>query len=222
MLTPRLNCILKYVNCNTAADIGTDHAYVPIELIKTGRAKKVIAADINKGPLDIAVSNIKKNSMEEKIEARLGSGLSVLKPGEADVIIIAGMGGELICEIIKSNMDIAKKSKLVIQPMNEQYELRKFLHNNGFSIECEDIECEGHRVYNILVVKNGEQESFKYDIEYHIPMYLKKNKNFKYLYEKKYREFNKIINGLSNSNNCDTEKLLYYKESLENLKKYED
>lgn len=221
MLTPRLNCIVNYINCEVAADIGTDHAYVAIELIKRGRAKKVIAADIKKGPLDIAIANIKKNNLEESIESRLGSGLSVLKKGEADNIIIAGMGGELICEIIKNDMETAKESKLILQPMNEQYELRKFLHNNGFMIENENIECEGHRVYNIMVVKEGKQKPFLYDIEYHIPLYLKDNKNFKSLYDKKCREFNKVINGLLNSNNCDEEKLVYYKKSLEALKEYE-
>lgn len=221
MLTPRLNCILKYINCDTAADIGTDHAYIAMEIIKKGLAKRVIASDLNKGPLDIAVSNINKNGLENKIEARLGSGISVLSPGEAENIIIAGMGGELIAEIIKNNIEVARKSKLILQPMNEQYLLRKFLHEKGFTIEKEDIECEGHRVYNIIIVKNGKEEPFKSDIEYHIPLYLKENINFKALYEKKYREFNKIIKGLLNSNNCDEEKLAYYKDCMENLKMYE-
>lgn len=218
MLTPRLNCILKYVNCEVAADIGTDHAYVSIELIKSGRAKRVIAADINKGPLDIAYANIKKNCLEDKIETRLGSGLSVLNSGEADTVIIAGMGGELISEIIKNDIEKANDTLLILQPMNEQYELRKFLHNNGFVIEKEDIECEGHRVYNIMAVRQGSVEFFKSDIEYHLPCYLRKNDNFKALYNKKYREFEKIIKGLSNSKNCDYEKLEYYRKSFEALK----
>ena len=104
MLTVRLDCIIGYVNSNVVADIGTDHAYVATELIKTNRAKRVIATDVNQGPLNAAIENIKKNNMENVIETRLGSGLSVLKKGEADTIIIAGMGGELICEIIKKDM----------------------------------------------------------------------------------------------------------------------
>ena len=217
MLTLRLDCIIGYVNSETAADIGTDHGYVAVELIKNARAKRVIASDVRQGPLNAAISNIKKNNMEDRIETRLGSGLSILRKGEADTAVIAGMGGELICDIIEKDIEIARSLTLVIQPMNSQYELRKYLINNGFTIEKEDIECEGDRVYNILIVKNGEQKGFREDIEYHIPLYLKDNAKFDALFNKKKREFSKIISGLEKSENCDIIKLNYYKESLKSL-----
>ena len=217
MLTPRLNCIINYVNSAVAADIGTDHAYIPIELIRSGRAKRVIASDVKKGPLEIAEGNIKKYGLSDKIETRLGSGISVLDRGEADTVIIAGMGGELICEILKADLDKARESKLIIQPMNAQYELRRFLLENGFTIEKEDIENEKHRVYNILIVKNGSQKSFDKDIDYHIPVYLYYHPKFNLLYEKKQREFNKIIAGLEKSENCDTERLNYYRNCIKEL-----
>lgn len=217
MLTKRLNCILNYVNCKVAADVGTDHAYIAVELIKSGKAEKVIASDINEGPLNIAKNNIIKEGLSEKIETRLGGGLSVLEEGEADTVIIAGMGGELICQIIKDDIQKAKKSVLIIQPMNAQYEVRKFLLENGFKIKCEDIECEAHRVYNIIIAENGKQEPFEKDIYYHIPFYLKENRNFIHLYNKKKNEFLKIIKGIEGSNKCDEEKLNYYRKCLEDL-----
>lgn len=217
MLTKRLNCILNYVNCKVAADVGTDHAYIAVELIKSGKAEKVIASDINEGPLNIAKNNIIKEGLSEKIETRLGGGLSVLEEGEADTVIIAGMGGELICQIIKDDIQKAKKSVLIIQPMNAQYEVRKFLLENGFNIKCEDIECEAHRVYNIIIAENGKQEPFEKDIYYHIPFYLKENRNFIHLYNKKKNEFLKIIKGIEGSNKCDEEKLNYYRKCLEDL-----
>ena len=217
MLTRRLNCILNYVNCKVAADVGTDHAYIAVELIKSGKAEKVIASDINEGPLNIAKNNIIKEGLSEKIETRLGGGLSVLEEGEADTVIIAGMGGELICQIIKDDIKKAKKSVLIIQPMNAQYEVRKFLFENGFKIKCEDIECEAHRVYNIIIAENGKQEPFEKDIYYHIPFYLKENRNFIHLYNKKKNEFLKIIKGIEGSNKCDEEKLNYYRKCLEDL-----
>ena len=217
MLTKRLNCILNYVNCKVAADVGTDHAYIAVELIKSGKAEKVIASDINEGPLNIAKNNIIKEGLSEKIETRLGGGLSVLEEGEADTVIIAGMGGELICQIIKDDIQKAKKSVLIIQPMNAQYEVRKFLLENGFNIKCEDIECEAHRVYNIIIAENGKQEPFEKDIYYHIPFYLKENRNFIHLYNKKKNEFLKIIKGIEGSNKCDEEKLNYYRKCLEEL-----
>ena len=217
MLTKRLNCILNYVNCKVAADVGTDHAYIAVELIKSGKAEKVIASDINEVPLNIAKNNIIKEGLSEKIETRLGGGLSVLEEGEADTVIIAGMGGELICQIIKDDIKKAKKSVLIIQPMNAQYEVRKFLFENGFKIKCEDIECEAHRVYNIIIAENGKQEPFEKDIYYHIPFYLKENRNFIHLYNKKKNEFLKIIKGIEGSNKCDEEKLNYYRKCLEDL-----
>ncbi len=217
MLTTRLNCIINYVNSTIAADIGTDHGYVATELIKKGRAKRVIASDVRQGPLDAAIENIKKNKMEHLIEVRLGSGLSVLNKNEVDTAVIAGMGGELICQIIKDDIEIAKEIKMILQPMNSQYELRKFLIENGFIIKMEDIECEGERVYNILIVEKGEMEPFEKDIYYHIPKYLKNNKNFEMLFNKKKREFLKIIKGLESSKLCDYDKLNYYKKSIMEL-----
>lgn len=221
MLTPRLSAIKNRIKAEVAADIGTDHAYIPIHLIQENRAKKVIAADIKEGPARIAKENIEKNGLSKKIEVRIGSGLSVLKKGEADTIIIAGMGGILISEIIDANIDIAKSSKLVLQPMNAQYELRKYLIENGFKITGEDMEIEGFKVYNIMDVEIGNQEKFKTDFEYQIPKYLKEHKYFKNLLEKKQREFTKVINGLKTSKNIDTKKLNLYKYWLRELKKYE-
>ena len=117
-LTPRLLNIVSHVKGRTAADIGTDHAYVPLELIKKGICSRVIASDVRQGPVDIARDNIRKNNSSECIEVRMGSGLSVLTPGETEDIIIAGMGGELIRDIIKSDYETAVKSRLILQPMN--------------------------------------------------------------------------------------------------------
>ena len=217
MISERLQCILEYSQAKTVADIGTDHAYIPIELIKTLKAQKAIASDINKGPLDIAKNNICEAGFEDKIETRLGGGLSVLKQGEADLIIIAGMGGELIESIIEADKAVALSSKLIIQPMNEQYELRKYLMSSGFVIEKEDIAVEGFKVYNIMIVKAGDTVPFERDIYYHLPPYLKENKNYGMLYSKKEREFKRVIEGLKKSKEADREKLNKYREWLQEL-----
>ena len=214
MITARLECIIKYINGNVVADIGTDHAYVPVKLIKDKRANKVIASDIRQGPVDAALRTVKKYNMEDKIEVRLGEGLSTISKTEADVIIIAGMGGELISSILEENIEIARNAQLILQPMNGQYELRKFLIENNFTIEEEDIAIEGFKVYNVLIVKNGEQAPFEKDIYYHLPKYLFGHKNYKKLFEKKKREFTKVVSGLENSKDCDFEKLNLYKSWL--------
>ncbi len=217
MITPRLRCIVDCTRAKTVADIGCDHAYVPIALIDEGRAKKVIACDINKGPVMIAEENIKKHNKEEFIKTRIGNGLSPIDTGEADTIIIAGMGGELICSILNDDIKKAHASTLVLQPMNDQNVVREFLIDNGFEIISEDIALEGFKVYNIIVAKSGVGKRFDKKIHYHIPPYLKGHKNYDALVEKKKREFTKVITGIEKSKNPDTEKLVEYKNLLEEL-----
>lgn len=219
MITARLQCIINHVCGETIADIGTDHAYVPVRLIEEKRAEKIIASDIRKGPVETARRTVKRHKMEDKIEIRQGAGLSVLKPGEADNIIIAGMGGILISEIINNDMETAKESLLILQPMNCQYELRKYLHQNGFSIIDEDIVTEGFKVYNLFTVKKGVQKPLLNDIDYHLPPNLYNHRLFNALYEKKKREFTKVIKGLENSKQQDIEKLNRYRQWYDDLKK---
>lgn len=217
MITPRLESILKNISADVIADIGTDHAYIPIAALEDNIIKRAIASDINEGPLKIAEKNVAEHGLSDKVELRPGGGISVLKPGEVDEIIIAGMGGMLIADIIKADMETAKASAMILQPMNAQYELRKFLIENGFSIIKEDISLEGFKVYNLMVVKSGVQEAFRKDIHYHLPPYLKENENYKALYDKKHREFSKVITGLIKSKDVDTDKLNQYKFWLSEL-----
>ena len=217
MLTPRLDTIVKHIKCRVAADIGTDHAYLPISLITENRADYVIASDIKEGPASIARENIKKNNLTDKIEVRVGPGLSVLSLNEAENIIIAGMGGEMIENIIKNNDNISRASRLILQPMNSQYELRHFLIENNYNIIDEDISTEGFKVYNIIIAESGKGQPFSKDIFYHIPPYLKKHQFYNELYNKKLREFTRVIKGLEESNECDFNKLEKYKKWLGEL-----
>lgn len=221
MITPRLECIINHTSGNVIADIGCDHAYVPIRLIQDRRAKRVIASDLNAGPLNIAKQNIEKYGLSEKVETRLGGGLSILSPGEADAVIIAGMGGEIIEKILRADEEIAKKSRLILQPMNSQYELRKFLISNGYKITAEDMVLEGFKVYNIIEAESGYQPLFENEFDYQIPPYLYGHRYFKNLYDKKKREFEKIVHGLENAENYDKEKYDLYKYFLKELNKIE-
>lgn len=221
MITPRLKCIIDHTRGKKIADIGTDHAYIPIYLIENNLAEYVIASDIKKGPIDIAKYNIEKHNLSDKIKTRLGEGLLILEKDEVDTVIIAGMGGQLISEIIDNSEETARECSLVLQPMNAQYELRKYLIENNFKITDEDIITEGFKVYNVMNVQSGKQKKFSNDIEYHIPKHLIGHKYFKNLYDKKHREFLKVIKGLENSKDVDKEKLELYKYWLKELEKYE-
>lgn len=221
MLTPRTKMIAQHINADTVLDIGTDHAYIPIYLAQNKLAKKIIATDLRKGPLMIAEANIIKYGLEDKIELRLGEGLSPVEEDEADTIIIAGMGGELISNILNDGIKKAERAKvLVLQPMNSQEILRRWLIENGFSITEEDIALEGFKVYNLIIAKKGNSQRFLSDFDYHIPPYLKEHQYFDKFKEKKLREFNKIKTGLENAkekNEEEIEKFKMYITKLEEM-----
>ncbi len=134
------------------ADIGTDHGYLPIALVKSGKAESAFASDIGKGPLERAEENIKKAGLEEKIKTVLTDGAAFFD-SLADEFIIAGMGGELIFDIISrapflKNEDI----HLVLQPMTKIPVLRKSLAKEGFRIDEEKLVFEDDRVYTLMSV----------------------------------------------------------------------
>lgn len=215
MITPRLQKIADFVNSKVIADIGTDHAYIPIELMRCGKISHAIACDINPGPLDIAKNNIAKYGLSESIETRLANGLSALTPGEAEEIIIAGMGGKLIADIIKDKQEVAKQARLILQPMNAQAELRKLLFDMGFQITREALAIEGFKVYNIMYVQLGDTKPYCDEIHYHLPPSLYNDSLFPKLCEKKLREFKKIYEGNNNSSQRDEELLKCYSQLIE-------
>lgn len=153
-LTPRLRKIAEEI-CpgETVGDIGTDHGYLPIYLIQNRIAKTVIATDINQEPLNAAVKNIRSYGLENNIQTKLGPGTIPLEAETLDAVIIAGMGGKLITEILK-NSRVLKISvdRLILQPMQQQEELRKYLFTEGYIILKDFLVEEGRRIYEILVV----------------------------------------------------------------------
>ncbi len=138
----------------TIADVGCDHAYVSIALVNRNIADNVIAMDVRTGPLDIARKNVMESGLSHKIDIRLGDGLEQLVPGEADAIIIAGMGGLLIKGILERGIHILKvKEKrpvLILQPQSDLKEVRMFLLANAYDIVCESMLLEDGKYYTIM------------------------------------------------------------------------
>lgn len=143
------------------ADIGTDHAHLPIYLIKEGICCKAIATEVNIGPYDRAAANLKRAGIENMVDLRLGAGFSPLVPGEAQVAVVAGMGGEVIADIIMDQRLVAQTFDIMIlQPMTRIRHLRKELFTLGYKIIDEDIAQEGRRFYEIIAVKKGRVNIF--------------------------------------------------------------
>ncbi len=214
MITPRLKMIIDNVVTDSIADIGTDHAYVPIELVRSGRCRRAAATDIRKGPAQTARNHINRYGLD--IDVRVGAGLSVIGAGEFGEIIIAGMGGKMICSILEADEEKAKSSRLILQPMNAQYEMRKFLVSHGYNIISEDLALEGFKVYNLIVCGGGPAARYESEIDYHLPAFLRNCKYFKDLYAKKMREFTRISRGNDMSEKNGNDSLAeYYKKMAE-------
>ena len=148
-LTPRLSAAASLVRGGgIIADIGTDHGYLPVYLIQSGRVRGAIAADIGKMPLQNAAKTIENYDLDNVISLRLSDGLREFSEGDADEYVFAGMGGTLIAEKLAETPWI-KNSNLhfVFQPQSRAEDLRKFLFENGFSINNELAVHEGRRVY---------------------------------------------------------------------------
>jgi len=146
---------------NRLADIGTDHGYVPIALVQGKKIPKAIAMDINKGPLQRASEHIVECALEDYIETRLSDGVEKLKVGEADTILIAGMGGELVIHILSEGREICRNAKeLVLQPQSELEKVRKFLREEKYKIVDEDMVIEDGKYYPMMKVVPVEEDSF--------------------------------------------------------------
>jgi len=154
-LSKRLNWIIEKLDkVEIIMDVGTDHGYIPIYLVKNNIAKKIIASDINKEPLKKAKINASLDGVLDKIDLRLGGGLSPLKNKEAEAVIIAGMGGNLIRDILENDLDKVKNlDYLILQPAQNPEVLRRYLYNNNYEILGEDICLDENKYYEIFKVK---------------------------------------------------------------------
>ena len=151
-LSERLLMSAKMVTKGSrVADVGCDHAHTGIWLIKNDIASKVIAMDVRKGPLEKARENIKLYGLDGIIETRLSDGLEKLSVGEADSIVIAGMGGTLTVEILKNGIEKAAAAReLILQPQSDIGMVRRFLRENGFVITQEKMCKEDGKFYNSI------------------------------------------------------------------------
>ena len=139
------------------ADIGTDHAYLPVFLVSSGLVERAFAADINRGPLDRADENIALSGLAGQIETRLTDGLCGLEGLSITDIAICGMGGDLMADIL-DRAPWAKKASLVVQPMSKQERLRRYLRDNGYTIAEERLVYEEHRLYTLMRIEEGAYE----------------------------------------------------------------
>ena len=150
-LSPRLSAVAELASpCKVLADIGTDHAHLPVEMIRSGRCTRAFACDVNQGPLLRAKAAVEKAELSREITLVQSDGLRCV-PQEYDAVVIAGMGGDLIARILYENPPLCAE-KIILQPMTKPEVLRRFLFRHGYSILRERAVCEGEKQYIIFSV----------------------------------------------------------------------
>lgn len=210
-LTDRLLKIASLVTeGKKVADIGTDHGYIPVYLLNNNKVSFAVLADVNRGPLENAKKEVRHNNLLDKVDLRLGSGIEVLEKGEVDEIIIAGMGGILISELLEAKTEVAHSAdKLILQPMQAQKELRKYLLNNGYEILDEVLVKEDFRIYEVIIAKyTGKNIEVKDEIYYEIGTKLIENKDelLNEFIDKKIYMYNSILNKIEGKSGEEIEK----------------
>jgi tRNA (adenine22-N1)-methyltransferase len=222
-LSKRLELIASMIDrCGSIVDVGTDHGYIPIYLIQKGICDRAVASDINKGPVEKAARNIQSEKLQDKIQCRLGSGLSTVVPGEVDGAIIAGMGGNLIRDIIIDDFNVFKElSFTLLQPVQNPEVLRQFIYESGFDIIDEELCIDESKYYEIIKVRYGNSPKVLSYIDYEISPVLieKRHPLLKEFVQYKLRKYEKILNAI----NEDTELACAKKEIVKDkIRKIEE
>ena len=169
MISKRLELVASFVPQGAVLlDVGSDHAYLPIELVKSGRIKGAIAGEVVEGPYQSAVKNVETHGLKEKIQVRLANGLAAFEEEDkVSVITIAGMGGRLIATILEEGLDkLASVERLILQPNNREDDLRIWLQEHSFQIVAESILEEAGKFYEILVVEAGQMKLSTSDVRF--------------------------------------------------------
>ena len=217
----RLKAILSMVEDGVGViDVGTDHGFIPIALTENNYKGNIYASDINREPLQTAKNNAKEAGIADRINFLLCDGLEKCPPEKVDTIVIAGMGGDMICRILDyAEWTMDQRYKLILQPMTKQEVVRYWLSNNGFITESEELAVEGDTIYQIIAArfdgftKYNDAELFagKYSLT-------KSKETYVYQLNKLIDRFNNIIKGLYNSEQAEEYKVSFYSNILNELR----
>jgi len=212
-------------SCEKPADIGTDHAYIPIYLVQSGMCDTAVATDVNEGPLAKARRNIEKYRLSDRIDLRLGNGLEPIGDNECDVFIIAGMGGVVIAEILAASAEKARKAKaLVLQPAYYDEVLREFLLQNGFCIETEALVRDDGRIYTVIRAYYDGTVRSDEELYYHVgrALFVSRDPLLRDFLQRRIRIQAKIVNGMKKSAKIDEQAYMKEYRLLEKMKKAYD
>ena len=216
-ISKRLLCCASMVQPGSrVADIGTDHGYLGIYLLQTGAARHVIACDLRKDPLENARRNAKLFGVDGEMELRLSDGLERIRPDEVDTVVMAGMGGDLIQKIL-SQCPWRKREGLqfILQPQSAGNVLRRWLCEDGFEIRREEPVQDGHFLYTVMAIRQGEPAPLTPGTEYASPALLASKSPLVGTYLARVENaLQETVRGLTNAEKQRPERLSYFRQAL--------
>lgn len=198
-LSKRLQAVSDLVSVGMrVADIGTDHGYIPIYLIESGKCSRVIAMDVNKGPLERAKAHIHMHGLNRQITTRLSDGVKALTVGECDCVVVAGMGGALTVKIVEEGKEIFENLKeFVLQPQSELEKVRQYLWEHEFCSVQEDMVLEDGKFYPMMKMVKGSSEEYDLkELRYGKLLLKEKHPVLKIFLEKEIQTKEKILKNL--------------------------
>lgn len=159
-LSPRLTVVADFVPRGAVvADIGTDHAYLPVYLVENGICPSVVATDVHQKPYQSALNTVGQSGLGDRIKVRLGDGLNCLQPGDVQVVIMAGMGGKTMCRLLEASPGImGGLRRLILQPMDDAPQLREWLVSHSWHLVAERLVDDNGHLYQVLVAEPGRLE----------------------------------------------------------------
>lgn len=202
-LSKRLGAIVEMVpelpEGGCVADIGTDHGFVPICLVQGGKASRALAMDVRKGPLLRADGHIHQYGLEDQIETRLSDGLDKLRPEEAQAVVIAGMGGELMLRILRDGTRVREKVRYwILSPQSELAAFRHGLEELGLAIRQEVMVEEDGKYYTVMLAEPGQMHyGQEYQYRYGDCLIREKSPVLQEFLERERRLYEEILSQLS-------------------------
>ena len=208
-LPKRLAAIVNFIlPGKVVADIGTDHAYLPVYLVQAGISPKVVATELNEKPWTRANIWVNVNNLKDKIDVRRGEGLQVLSPGEAQVVVVAGMGGTTIKRLLAvAPLILHRLERLILQPVTGAGDLRLWLVDNDWRLVEEALVEEKGRLYVILVAEQGKEATKDRLLVEMGPRLIEKSDPFLVSYlEQLKKNYQRVLNGLALSRSLEAQK----------------
>ena len=197
-INKRLTKVSEYLNHNKLADIGSDHAYLPIYAIQNNLVKEAIAGEVVKGPFLSAQKNTEVHGLSKSIEIKLGDGLEVVN-GTVDVITICGMGGPLIAQILDEGKEkLIHYPDLILQANIHALPIRQVLQKLGYNIEAEQLIKDKKHIYEIIVAKKGKMQLSENELKFGPKLMIEKDELFYDKWEREIESLENISNQLKN------------------------